>query len=156
MRTIRLFFAFVFLLGCTSRTIYKKPKDLISEDLMVELWTDLYIANSAKAVKNSRLDIKANYMPFIFEKYQIDSSRFMRSSIYYTSRVELYESMFAEVEANLRALRDQYDPDLAGIDPNLPIWKRDSIRRAREASKGKDARKALEKVQDKSTPPSEN
>ncbi len=123
---------------------------------MVDLWTDLYIANSAKAVKNSRLDIKANYMPFIFEKYQIDSSRFMRSSIYYTSKVELYEGMFAEVEANLRALRDQYDPDLAGIDPNLPIWKRDSIRRAREASKGKDARKALEKVQDKSTPPSEN
>ena len=118
---------------------------------MVDLWTDIYIANSAKAVKNSRLDIKANYMPFIYEKYQIDSGRFMRSSIYYTSKVELYESMFSEVEANLRELRDRYDPDLAGIDPNLPIWKRDSIRRAREASKGKDARKAREKLQEKSS-----
>ncbi len=156
MRIALLLLGLFMFLGCTSRTIYKKPEDLIAKDLMVALWTDIYIANSAKAVKNNRLDIKANYMPFIYEKYQIDSSRFMRSSIYYTSKVELYESMFLEVETNLRTLRDKYDPDLAGIDPNLPIWKRDSIRRAREATKGKDARKAREKLQEKDSPPPEN
>ncbi len=149
MRKFTVFFVALLLLGCTSRTIYKKPEDLISKDLMVALWTDIYIANSAKAVKNDQLDIKANYMPFIYEKYKIDSSRFMRSSIYYTSKVELYENMFQEVESNLRVLRDQYDPDLAGIDPNLPVWKRDSIRRAREESKGEDARKAREKLREK-------
>lgn len=156
MRRIVILSVFILLGSCTSRTIYKKPNDLISKDLMVDLWTDIYIANSAKSVKNSRLDIKANYLPFIYDKYQIDSARFMRSNIYYTSRVELYESMFVEVEQKLQAMRDQYDPDLAGIDPNLPIWKRDSIRRAREADKGKEAREARERLKEKNASTSED
>ena len=100
---------------------------------MISVWTDLFLANGAKSVKNTQLETKVNYMPFVYEKYKIDSAQFMRSNIYYTSKVEIYEDLFSKVEQNLRALRDQYDPNSAGIDPTLPIWKRDSIRRAREA-----------------------
>ena len=39
----------LFLLSCTSNTIYKKPKDLIPKDSMVALLTDMYIASSAKS-----------------------------------------------------------------------------------------------------------
>lgn len=129
----------LILVSCTSRTIYKKPDDLISKDQMVDLWTDIYIANSAKLVKNRKANRKVNYMPFIYEKYQIDSARFMRSNIYYTSKIETYEELFQKVEARLKSLRDRYDPDMAGIDPKLPIWKRDSIRNARKL-KGEEKR----------------
>lgn len=132
MRNTIIIVAVLLVVSCTSRTIYKKPDDLISKDQMINLWTDIYIANGAKAVKNKRLERKINYMPFVYEKYQIDSTRFMRSNIYYTSKIELYEEMFRKVEKRLTELRDKYDPDMAGVDMNLPIWKRDSIRRARK------------------------
>ncbi len=135
MLRILVIVSFFLLASCTSRTIYKKPDDLISKDQMVDMWTDIYIAHAARAVKNSNLERKVNYMPFIYEKYQIDSARFMRSNIYYTSKVEVYEELFKKVEERITNMRDIYDPDMAGIDPKLPIWKRDSIRRARKQQK---------------------
>lgn len=102
---------------------------------MIELWTEIFIANSAKSIKNEKLQRKVNYMPFIYEKYQIDSARFMRSNIYYTSKIETYEEMFQKVEKNLLNLRDELNPEMKGIDPSLPIWKQDSIRRAQRLKK---------------------
>lgn len=150
MRSI-LHIAVVFIfLSCTSRTIYKKPNDLISKGQMIDLWTDIYIAQGARSVKNKKLERKVNYMPFVYEKYKIDSARFMRSNIYYTSKVEIYEEMFQKVEKRLNDLLGQYDPDMAGNDPNLPRWKRDSIRRAREFER-EEAPEIL--LREKSTPP---
>ena len=72
--------------SCTSRTIYKKPNDLIPKDQMIDLWTDIYIAQwQARAIKNKKLERKVNYMPLVYNKFNIDSVRFMRSNIYYTS-----------------------------------------------------------------------
>jgi len=116
-------------MSCTSRTIYKKPKDLISKDQMVELWTEILIANNAKSVKNKKGHKKINYMPFVYQKHGIDSARFMQSNIYYTSKVEDYEKMFQQVESKLRKIKEIYDPLSVDIDPSLPIWKKDSIRR---------------------------
>ena len=144
MRRTIIIITVLLLVSCTSRTIYKKPDDLIAKDQMIDLWTDIFIANSAKTVKNKKLENKVNYMPFIYEKYQIDSARFMRSNIYYTSKIETYEEMFQKVEKNLMELRDKFDPDMAGIDPSLPIWKRDSIRRTRKLKKNDDPEYLLE------------
>ena len=99
---------------------------------MVDLWTDIYIGHAARSVKNKRLENQRNYMPFILEKYQIDSARFMKSNIYYTSKAEIYEELFQRVEERLKKMRDIYDPDMAGIDPDLPVWKQDSIKRSRK------------------------
>jgi len=129
----------LLVVGCTSRTIYKKPKDLISEDQMVEIWTEIFLANNGKSVKNIKGEKKINYMPFIYQKYAIDSARFMQSNIYYTSKVEDYEKMFERVELKLRKIKEIYDPLSKDIDPALPIWKRDSIRRVnREKRKGEE------------------
>jgi len=144
MRSTVFILTILLLISCTSRTIYKKPKDLIAKDQMIDLWTDIFIANSAKSIKNRKLENKVNYMPFIYDKYKIDSARFMRSNIYYTSKIETYEEMFQKVEKNLLELRDKYDPDMVGIDPNLPVWKRDSIRRARKLKKDDDPEYILE------------
>ena len=98
---------------------------------MISLWTDLHIANAAKNVKNVDLRNKINYLPFLLEKYNVDSARFMQSNIYYVSKAEDYKKMFKKVEENLIELRDKYDPISAGIDSNLPEWKKDSIKRSR-------------------------
>lgn len=124
--------ALILSFSCTSRTIYKKPKNLVPEEQMVELWVDIMIANGARSKKNKKAQGKINYMPFVFKKYNIDSTRFMESNIYYTSKIEQYEKMFQEVEARLKKIKEIYDPLSKDIDPELPIWKRDSIRKSRK------------------------
>ena len=122
---------FVFLTSCTSRTIYKKPEDLISKNEMIDIWVDIYIANGTQTLKNKKLEKRINYFPFVYLKYNIDSARFMNSNIYYTSRIDEYEEMFQQVEKKLLAIKAIYDPLSEGIDPNLPIYVRDSIRRSK-------------------------
>ncbi len=95
--------------GCTSNTILKKPKDLISKDEMVNLLTDLYIATAAKPLKNNQEIKNVNYTHLVFEKYGIDSARFRTSNYYYTSRIDEYEAIYKEVEARLTELHTKYE-----------------------------------------------
>lgn len=119
---------FIFLASCTSRTIYKKPDDIIPKNQMIDLWVDIYIANGTQTVKNKKLEKRINYFPFIYQKYNIDSVRFMRSNIYYTSKIEEYEEMFQKVEKKLIDIKTVLDPLSEGIDQNLPSYIKDSIR----------------------------
>lgn len=138
------------MVSCTSRTIYKKPDDLISKNQMINLWTDIYIAYGTRGIKNKKLEQKISYLPLVYNKYKIDSVRFMRSNIYYTSKVELYEEMFKSVEKNLKRLRDSYDPNMVDVDPKLPAHIRDSIREARKFMKNDELPKVL--LEKKATP----
>lgn len=96
----------IFLFSCTSNTIYKKPKNLISKDSMLMLLTDMHIAASAKFSKNKNLERDINYMVLVYKKYKIDSTRFKKSNIYYTSRIEEYNEMLKEVKRRLQFKRD--------------------------------------------------
>tara|TARA_R110001632_G_scaffold34766_1_gene88127 strand:+ start:3363 stop:3848 length:486 start_codon:yes stop_codon:yes gene_type:complete len=98
MKKILVVFVLVSLLySCTSNTIYKKPKDLIPKDSMILLLKDLYIASSAKSIKNKNLQRKISYIPLVYNLYKIDSLRFNNSNIYYTSRVDDYQPMLDQV-----------------------------------------------------------
>lgn len=101
MNKIIFFLAIILLVSCTSKTILEKPKDLIPKDTMVLLLTDLYIAKSAYAEKNINNERKINYVPLVYNKYLIDSTRFSSSNYYYTSKLEEYDLIFKEVKAKL-------------------------------------------------------
>jgi len=107
-KPIFLLFAFIFLCNCTSNTIYKKPSDLISKDSMVILIQEMILASSAKNVKTIHLQRKINYFPFVFDRFKIDSTRFKKSSFYYTSKIDEYEEILARVKVNLDALKEKY------------------------------------------------
>ena len=117
-------------MNCTSNTILEKPKDLIPKEQMVELITDLFIASKAKAIKNENLERKINYSSLIFEKYQIDSSRFKESNLYYTSKIDEYNEILNEVDIRLKLLIAQFEKE---------IEEKDSIERAIRFSKSKKA-----------------
>ena len=68
---------------------------------MVLLLTDLYIAKSAFHEKNTNNERKINYVPLVYNKYLIDSTRFSSSNYYYTSKLEEYNLIFKEVKAKL-------------------------------------------------------
>ena len=56
MKKISSIFLFIFLVSCTSNTIFKEPKDLIPKDTMSLLIQEMMIASSAKNVKNINLE----------------------------------------------------------------------------------------------------
>ena len=94
--------SFIFLLvGCTSNTIFEKPKDMIPRDSMFILIQEMMIASSAKFVNNINSERDIQYMAFIYEKYKIDSARFNRSNTYYISTIDEYVKLFQEVKDSL-------------------------------------------------------
>ena len=90
------------LASCSSNTIYDEPKDLIPKDSMVLLLKDLYLATSAKSIKNKKQQKKISYTPLVYNTYKIDSLRFSTSNFFYTSKVDVYEPMLDQVMALLK------------------------------------------------------
>ena len=100
----------LFIASCTSKTIYKKPDNLIEKDKMMDIWTDIYIARGARSVQTKELRKNINYLPLVFDKYKIDSAQFSKSNIYYTSKIDDYQKMFEEVNKRLVTQKDIYLP----------------------------------------------
>ena len=126
---------FVFFLSCESRTNYKKPKDLIPQDVMVNLLIDMHLVNGITGVK-SKNDMKASdYMSVLYKKYQIDSTRFAASNLYYVSNISEYESMFKKVETKIGEQRILMEDDSI-MKPELmkKKLKRPSIKKRKKDS----------------------
>lgn len=103
MKNTTIFLIFMTLLAsCSSNTIYDEPKDLIPKDSMVLLLKDLYLATSAKSIKNKKQQKKISYTPLVYNTYKIDSLRFSSSNFFYTSKVDVYEPMLDQVMALLK------------------------------------------------------
>ena len=118
MKNLIFFLAIISLASCTSKTILEKPKDLIPKDSMVLLLTDLYIAKSAFSDKNINNERKINYTSLVYNKYLIDSSRFINSNYYYTSKLEEYDLIFKEVKAKLMLRKKVLEENLRDIVTN--------------------------------------
>ena len=94
---------------------------------MKALITDLIIASSAKYTKNKNNEKKLNYMPFVYEKYKIDSLRFSISNTYYVSEIEDYQKMMEDVKKQLELQKKEY----ANIKNYKDSVRRDSIKKSR-------------------------
>ena len=112
MKKALFFILVVIISSCTSNTMLKKPEDLIPKDTMTLLLTDLFIARSAFIEKNTRNQRKVNYMPLVYNKYKIDSTRFTSSNFYYTSKLDEYELIYKAVNEKLRAKKKALEKTL--------------------------------------------
>ena len=126
---------FFIFFSCESRTNYKKPKDLIPKDQMIDLLTDMHIVNGVTGIRN-RNGLKANnYISFLYEKYQIDSTRFASSNLYYTSNISEYEKMFKEVKKRIEGQRILFEDDSLMIrDPKGKELRRPDIKKRNKDS----------------------
>ena len=120
MKWISCIAVLAVLFSCESKLDYEKPKDLIPKDVMIDLLYDMHLAVGTSNLRNKNLEKERNYMSLVYEKYNIDSTRFAISNIYYTSQVDEYEEMFEEVERRLEELHLKYESE------------RDSIIKAKE------------------------
>lgn len=109
MKKITYFLLVLMLFSCTSNTILEKPKDLIPKDTMSLVIQELMIASSAKFVKTKDLQKNINYMPFVYKRFKIDSSRFERSNYYYMSKIDDYIKIFDDAKTSLDNKKKYYD-----------------------------------------------
>lgn len=115
-----IFLTLFSLLICCNEKVIEKPKDLISKDQMALILYDLAIINAAKTT-NPKYLIDRNFeaMPFIFNKYGIDSIQFVRSDIYYASIPDEYESIYKVVEARLEREKNEVEQSKTRISDSL-------------------------------------
>lgn len=123
---INILFLSCFIISCTSNTIIEKPDNLIPKDKMVDVITDLLIASGAKNIKNIHQQRDVDYYSLVFEKYQVDSTQFQESNYYYTSKIDDYDEMLAEVNNRLRTLKNKFDKEKRELD-SINKYQRDTL-----------------------------
>ena len=135
-------FLFILLVSCTSNTIFEKPEDLIPKDTMSLLLQEMVISTSAKFLKNKNNQKNINYMPFVYERFKIDSTRFESSNYYYMSTIDLYQKILEKVEASINTQRDA----LKKVKKQLDSIKKDSIQLTLSKLKKGDSLKIIKNL----------
>ncbi|PIF01091.1 MAG: hypothetical protein CR994_03365 [Maribacter sp.] len=137
------FIALVFILSLCScgEKLLKEPDDLIAKDKMVDILSDLTLLNAAKNTNPSILrEHGIDPTRFIFEKYRIDSLRFVTSDMYYASLPKEYEAMYLEVGEILSTMKDSMEEKKRKNDSLLlEIKKRDNPIKKPDTIKAKDS-----------------
>jgi len=110
---IFLWISFSFL-GCQNVEYPKKPKNLIPEDKMVEIMTDIQLFHTAKSYNRNPLQ-KSGLSPYhyIYEKHNIDSLQFVTSNTYYGSNLKIYGTLYSRVKEGLEVKKAKIDSILA-------------------------------------------
>jgi len=147
MRYFTYILVLFFLISCnSSNTIYEKPDDLIPKDTLQLLLMDMYLAVSSRNVKDLCSKKRGNYLPFVFEKYKIDSTRFYSSNNYYTSKIEVYKDILTVVKDTIQKEFDFFEYELKRKDSlkkkkkeksRLKLKAKDSLRTLKETAKKK-------------------
>ncbi|MFT4849751.1 MAG: hypothetical protein ACI83B_002299 [Sediminicola sp.] len=86
------------------------PVNLIPEDRMAEVLTEVYLINAARSYDNRViLEQKIKLDSFFFRKFDIDSLQFVESNAFYTSNLSAYNKLFTKVEERMSLLKVDTD-----------------------------------------------
>lgn len=106
MRFLKVIIIASFFSACQNIEEVKKPDNLIPEDKMVEVLTELNLLNSAKT-SNKRLLENTGIQPdtYLYSKYQIDSLQLAQSVTYYAKNYDKFEGIYEKVKKNLEVMQ---------------------------------------------------
>lgn len=110
MRYIAIILLVVFFGSCQNRERAKKPQDLIPQDKMVDILTEISLVHGARSYNKQMLEQTGlNPDTYIWEKFDIDSAQFARSNLYYTSNYQQYQQIYDRVKLRLENMKMIYD-----------------------------------------------
>ena len=115
----------------------EKPDDLIPKDTMSLLLQEMMISTSAKFIKNKNNQKNINYMPFVYDRFKIDSTRFESSNYYYMSTIDLYQEILEKAKASINTQQDV----LKKVQKELDSIKKDALKLTRSKLKELDSLK---------------
>jgi len=103
---VTLFLGTIFLVSCAEKVV-EEPENLIPKEKMTEILHDLAILNAAKSGASRKFkDSGVDVMEFLYKKYDIDSTQFSESDLYYASIPLEYQSIYENVEKRLGRKKD--------------------------------------------------
>ena len=112
------------VVSCAEKVV-EEPENLIPKEKMVDILHDLAILNATKTTIGAKLDESGiDIMEFLYKKYQIDSTQFSESDLYYASLPLEYQAIYTEVETRLDKRQKAME--------EATEKKNDSIRKANE------------------------
>ncbi|TKD65408.1 DUF4296 domain-containing protein [Flavobacterium sp. ASW18X] len=111
MKKLLLLCVLIWAASCKEKLV-EEPENLIPEPKMTNIIYDLAMLNGAKAANASVLDKhRIKTMPYLYQKYKIDSVAFVESDLYYASKPEVYQRIYQNVldriEVKATALEDE-------------------------------------------------
>ena len=128
--TIVLFLVLALSVSCQDLEKTKKPDDLIPEDKMIDILTELSLLHAARNYNKFKLE-QTGIKPeeYIYDKFGIDSLQFERSNNYYAEQLTQYEVIYDSVKKRIQVMKSRLD-SLREIE----IKREDSIKMARKDS----------------------
>lgn len=106
MKFVWVFIVAILLFSCQDIEKVERPGNLIPEQKMVEVLTDLSLLNSAKNYNRKLLEgtgLKPD--EYLFVKHNIDSTQLSQSTRYYARDQNRLEAIYIKVKNNLEKLQ---------------------------------------------------
>jgi len=108
MKTSLYIIILSILFSCQKKEI-KKPNNFIEKNKMINLILDMKIAEKSRTIPTKNKKRNINYMSFVYEKYNVDSTQFKENNNYYIENLELYEEIYNEVNNRLKDSVKKYE-----------------------------------------------
>ncbi|WP_324719859.1 DUF4296 domain-containing protein [Salinimicrobium sp. HB62] len=109
-RFLILFSALFLLISCQDINRTPKPDNLIPEEKMVDVLTEISLLHGAKSYNKSQMEEKGiDPYPYLTEKYGIDSLQLVQSNDYYAQNYKQYKRIYDSVKVRLETLVEEYD-----------------------------------------------
>lgn len=126
MKKILIGISAIVLLASCNDTVISKPKNLIDEDKMVDIFYDLSLLEAIKAQNPySPQNQSINPKQFIYKKYKIDSLQFAQNNQYYVSQIDKYKKMYEKVGERIEKEKKKNDSlfRASGVktEPKTPV-----------------------------------
>lgn len=110
MKSIALLLVSIILFSCGKETA-EKPKRLLSENEMVEIFYDLSLIQAIKSYQPQALDDNGvDSKNYIYKKYKIDSLTFSQNNKYYAQDLEQYEKIQQRVTEKIKKQKELLMP----------------------------------------------
>lgn len=96
----------LLFLSCQDIETVDRPENLIPEQKMVEVLTDLSLLNSAKNYNKRSLE-NTGFKPaeYLYQKHNVDSVQLAHSTQYYARNYTTFENIYKKVQRNLEKIK---------------------------------------------------
>lgn len=110
MKYWTIIFISIALASCQDVKQPEKPKNLIGKEKMVDIMTEAYLANAARSVDNKTIMESGIQVDSLFyTKFGVDSLQFAKSNAFYAADVNVYITIFQQVEERLINMEIELD-----------------------------------------------
>src|SRR5436190_18515032 len=135
MKKTLMFLVFLLIAISCQESMADKPGNLIAEDKMINILSDIAILEAIK-VENPGSLTDRNIVPdkYIYKKYKIDSLQFANSNKYYASDVNNYSKMYEKVSQNIEKKQKEIEILInKGVNVGTPKPKKEEVKNERPA-----------------------